>query len=323
MDEYFEIFRTGRHTDTNGNQKEWTEADLSTIAARYNEQKEHEAPLVIGHPATNHPAYGWVESLKVEGGKLLAKAAQIVPEFAEAIKSGLFKKRSISLYPDMLLQHVGFLGAVPPAVKGLKDISFATTEGTEITEYEITDDTLTPNNFNEIISENTNMKADLAEKVLKVTELTEKLQLSESELAELKNSQNKVQREFAEFKQTTADKEFKTYIESKVAARSITPAQAEEIFNFKKHIDGSNNGNQNFTEGQCPTDFLKKLVETLPRILPETPNIPGTAPEIKPFNVTEVAAKASEYVDNQQKKGISISFTEAVATMKALITKYI
>ena len=188
MNEYFEIFRTGLHTDSKGQQKDWTEEDLNHIAAKYNEQKEHEAPLVIGHPEINHPAYGWVENLKVEGGKLLAKAAQIVPEFAEAIRTGLFKKRSISLYPDLLLRHVGFLGAVPPAVKGLKDIAFAATDDTEITEYETTDCNETPADYTEVIAENVALKSDLAEKNLKVTELTEKLRLSESEFAELKNS---------------------------------------------------------------------------------------------------------------------------------------
>jgi hypothetical protein len=40
------------------------------------------------------------------------------------VKRGLFKKRSISLYPDLTLRHIGFLGAMPPAIKGLADIKF-------------------------------------------------------------------------------------------------------------------------------------------------------------------------------------------------------
>jgi len=48
-----------------------------------------------------------------------------VSEFEDMVKQGLFKKRSIRLAPDgTRLLHVGFLGAVPPAVEGLADINF-------------------------------------------------------------------------------------------------------------------------------------------------------------------------------------------------------
>ena len=44
--------------------------------------------------------------------------------FAEMVQAGRFPKRSAAFYPDGRLRHVGFLGAMPPAVKGLKNISF-------------------------------------------------------------------------------------------------------------------------------------------------------------------------------------------------------
>ncbi|NTU41675.1 MAG: hypothetical protein HGA78_01205 [Nitrospirales bacterium] len=119
-----EIFKTGTHTDSAGRSRTWTEADLDTIVARYN-PSEHEAPVVIGHPQDNAPAYGWVEGLKREGQTLYATFKDLVPEFVEVVKKGMYKKRSISLYPDLTLRHVGFLGAMPPAVKGLADVAFA------------------------------------------------------------------------------------------------------------------------------------------------------------------------------------------------------
>lgn len=123
-DQWVEVFRTGSQTDSAGNTKEWTKEDLETIVSKYNDQNDHEAPLVIGHPKDNAPAFGWVEKLKTDGKTLFAKFNQIVPEFLEAVSQGLYKKRSISLYPDLTLRHIGFLGAVPPAVKGLADIKF-------------------------------------------------------------------------------------------------------------------------------------------------------------------------------------------------------
>lgn len=133
MPKWFAIFKAGKHTDSSGNTKEWTEADLDKIVASYDPAK-HEAPIVIGHPKTNAPAYGWIESLKRVGDTLYAKAKQLVPEFVEMVNKGLFKKRSISLYPDGTLRHVGFLGATPPAVKGLPDVEFK--DGEKILNYE-------------------------------------------------------------------------------------------------------------------------------------------------------------------------------------------
>ena len=121
---WFEIFKAGTHQDSAGNEKTWSEADLDTIVSKYN-PSEHEAPIVIGHPKDNAPAWGWIEGLKREGISLFAKAKDVVPEFKEMVNKGLFKKRSISLYPDFTLRHVGFLGAIPPAVKGLADVQFS------------------------------------------------------------------------------------------------------------------------------------------------------------------------------------------------------
>ena len=80
---------------------------------------------LLGHPAQNAPAYGWVEGLKREGSLLLAKLKHVLPEFADLVKQGTYKKRSISLYPDLTLRHIGFLGGAAPAVKGLADIAFS------------------------------------------------------------------------------------------------------------------------------------------------------------------------------------------------------
>jgi len=126
-----EVFKAGKHTDANGNEREWSSEDIDTIIAKYNNQlpdEKHEAPVVIGHPVNNSPAYAWVESLKKDGETLLAKFTQIDPEFEQLIKEGRYKKVSIALYPDMMLRHIGFLGAIPPAVKGLKDSEFNSTD---------------------------------------------------------------------------------------------------------------------------------------------------------------------------------------------------
>ena len=121
--DWFEIFKVGKHTDSGGHTKEWTLKDLEEIASSYNSE-EHEAPIVIGHPEMDSPAYGWIEALRVEGEKLLAKPKQLVDQFKDWVRKGLYKKVSIALYPDLTLRHVGFLGGMAPAVKGLKQAAF-------------------------------------------------------------------------------------------------------------------------------------------------------------------------------------------------------
>lgn len=136
----FAVFRAGTHTDSAGNEREWTTDDLDRIASRYSEQSAHEAPIVIGHPKDNAPAYGWIKRLYRMGEELFAEATSVADEFVDWIQRGLYRKRSIALYPDMLLRHVGFLGAVPPAVKGLPDVAFAQSDAALVT-FEFSDRT--------------------------------------------------------------------------------------------------------------------------------------------------------------------------------------
>ena len=60
-----EIFRAGTRTDNSGRTITITPEQVAAIASHYSPDK-HEAPIVVGHPSTNAPAYGWVGSLKAE-----------------------------------------------------------------------------------------------------------------------------------------------------------------------------------------------------------------------------------------------------------------
>ncbi|TXI17671.1 MAG: hypothetical protein E6Q67_12890 [Roseateles sp.] len=130
-----EIFRAGTRRADNGQEYTITAADLHASAAAYDPALS-EAPLVVGHPASNKPAYGWAAGLEVVGDVLrIAEHKQVEPAFAEMVNAGRFKKRSASFYHPQdpsnpkpgiwYLRHAGFLGAQPPAVKGLKDIEFS------------------------------------------------------------------------------------------------------------------------------------------------------------------------------------------------------
>lgn len=126
------VMKPGAHIDANGSAVSFSAADLQRTAAAYDPAK-HEAPIVVGHPMTDAPAYGWIERLEARPEGLFAVPKQINTEFSDLVRQGAFKKVSGSFYrPDAknhpvpgtwYLRHIGFLGAQPPAVKGLQAVN--------------------------------------------------------------------------------------------------------------------------------------------------------------------------------------------------------
>lgn len=137
----FEIVRPGKATASNGTVVDFSEDALKAAVSAYDPAISR-APIVIGHPKENAPAFGWIGALSfAEDGNVLAAAEtdSLNADFVEMVKTKKFRHRSASWYlPDspanpkpgtLYLRHVGFLGAQPPAIKGLKDVSFSEDEG--------------------------------------------------------------------------------------------------------------------------------------------------------------------------------------------------
>lgn len=132
--EPIEIFRAGRHTSSDGRTADYSARMLADCARSYDPTR-YEAPIVVGHPKLDAPAYGWVDSLEVSGDKLVARPKQVDPQFSELVRAGRFKRVSASFYlpqsannptpGSLYLRHVGFLGAAAPAVTGLKPVAFS------------------------------------------------------------------------------------------------------------------------------------------------------------------------------------------------------
>lgn len=129
----FEIFRPGTYTALSGQSWTITEDDLRATVDAY-DPALHEAPFVKGHPKIDAPAYGWVSGLAMRDGALVVTdRRQVEPAFAEDVRQGRYKKRSASFWPPdhpsnptpgvFAIKHVGFLGAAPPAVKGMPDVA--------------------------------------------------------------------------------------------------------------------------------------------------------------------------------------------------------
>lgn len=124
LKKWLRVLKTGTFTDRHGTPITISPEMLERVVTNYNPELS-ETPLVVGHPKHDDPAYGWVEKFKVDGNELLAWPKQVSPEFAEAVRAGRYKKISCAIREDGSIRHIGFLGAEPPAVKGLGSAEFS------------------------------------------------------------------------------------------------------------------------------------------------------------------------------------------------------
>ena len=326
-EQWIEVFRAGKHTDSSGNEREWTEQDLDTIVGKYN-PAEFEAPVVIGHPETNDPAWGWVESIKREGAVLLAKLKDLVPEFVEMLQRKMFKNRSISLYPDLSLRHIGFLGAVPPAVKGLRGIQFDNSKPEYIT-FQIKE----TNDMSE------DLKAQLAEKDAQIKEFSDKLKEASAEVKDLKKQlteagkASKEAQDFAEkiekleeankalngqldaMRKERRETEHTLFCDGLVESGKLTPAQVPYAMRILDLL-GENTAEHEFTEGD------KKVKKTAVTAFKDL--LSGMAEQIE---FTEIARKGEaeqgsasikieKLVTEKLKADKSLTYSEALRAVQ-------
>lgn len=134
-------FRAGTHTDMNGTPVTISAADLAASARAYDPSR-WKAPIVIGHPKVEDPAFVWVEKAEARGDELRVTPQEVDASFAELVRDGRYRNVSASFWkPDAPSnptpgvwghKHVGFLGAVPPAVKGLSPVSVEAEPGQSV-----------------------------------------------------------------------------------------------------------------------------------------------------------------------------------------------
>lgn len=119
FDDWIHIFSVGTHTDSAGNTRFWSRKDLQSIID--NHDTKHPAPLVIGHPKSDDPRYGDAVKYKIIENDLYFKGVATVPEFESMVLKKQFPERSMAVDPDgkggYKMRHIGFLGAVPPALE--------------------------------------------------------------------------------------------------------------------------------------------------------------------------------------------------------------
>lgn len=114
--DWVEIFRAGKYP-----QGTYTVADLHKIANSYDPVSHYKAPITLDHIQKGR-AYGKIAELKVKGNALYAKFENVAPQLNEWIREGAYQERSVELTKELYLKACTFLGAAPPAVKGMEEI---------------------------------------------------------------------------------------------------------------------------------------------------------------------------------------------------------
>lgn len=130
------ISKPGKVKSAEGVDVEITPEILAEVAQTYDPAK-FEAQLVIGHPRMDGPSFGGIRALSFAGNELEADADP-TDDAKDLVAKRHFKTVSASFYTPTApnsptpgkwyLRHVGLLGAMPPAVKGLRALSFAESE---------------------------------------------------------------------------------------------------------------------------------------------------------------------------------------------------
>ncbi|MDE0203975.1 MAG: hypothetical protein OXK73_16260 [Rhodospirillaceae bacterium] len=129
LDGWIDVCRAGTWRDMGGKDVCLDEDRLDRIVAAH--AAADPAPVVVGHPKADAPAYAWIAGLRRSGDRLQAKLRDISAPFRQAVEAGLYAGRSIALQGDTL-RHLGFLGGRAPAVPGLAPTCFASAPETVI-----------------------------------------------------------------------------------------------------------------------------------------------------------------------------------------------
>ena len=358
-----EIFRAGTHTDSHGATLSFSESDLAATARAY-DPAVSEAPIVVGHPKADAPAYGWIKSLSAEGGRLFATPDQVDPSFAEMVRAGRYKKLSASLYaPDSpanpspgawYLRHVGFLGAQPPAIKGLAPVNFAAGDEEGIVTVEFSEEMGFISRLvgllrgvRDYITERDG--ADKAEAALPswtldnlqegsavaralpvrepepVTSYSEEEPMDKKELnereAELARREQELARREAEFAESRRRAEAETFIGTAVTEGRLTPAQSAGLADFMASLPAE--GVFEFAEGDgkkrtSPAAFMKEFISRLPKQVDfSEKSAPSDADDPDELDPREAAARAVAFQERRRAAGIVVTTTEAMAAVKA------
>ena len=303
------------------------------MVASYSPQLR-EAPLCVGHPQDNLPAYGWVKSVgRNAQGVLTIATHSVEPQFAEMVAARRFPKRSASFYPPnspnnptpgkWYLRHVAFLGAQPPAIAGLKDIQFAAHDEGVVCFSEATTPTPTSTTTTKEVTTMTEEE---------IQTLKAKLQAAEAEAAQARKEADAAQQQAASFaEKARAERQagFVSFAQAQVQSGRILPkdeamlAATLGLLADAQPVQFSEGGT---TTKVAPVQWLQDLVATGPKVVSfgefagATHHTPGGAGSARGKSDAEIDTAAQAYATAQKVdyaqalKAVTASFTTTATT---------
>ena len=290
-----EIFRPGKFKAMNGTEVSFSAEMLKDIAESY-DPKVYQAPLVIGHPKVEDPAYGWVKNLSFSGERLSAEPEAVVEEFASLVSARRYQNVSASFFtPEhpanpkpgkYYLKHVGFLGAVPPAVTGLKTVSFADNDD-KVVEFSF-----------EVPEEEKTAEKQSEDRTAEFAAREESLLQREKAVAEKERRMRRL--------------EFGSFVDERIKEGKVLASNRDGIVDFMEALDGLEPASFAAEKKVTPLEFFQNLIKNNPKVV-EFGEIAGEdvkAPETVE-NPVIFAEKIAAFCAEQESKGISISPAEA------------
>lgn len=244
--DWIEIARTGRFTDMGGREVEIGPTHLERLAAT--DLTAGGVPLVFGHPRVEDPAYGWVDELQVQGDRLLAKLRDVPEAVRGLVRDGHYRHVSIRATPDLgRLRHVGLLGAVPPAIEGLKPVELAAPDGS-------VDLVFAQQHMEGQMDELTKALNELAATKTALAEREGQLKAVEGELQNL-------QRDFAAHRDETVRKNREARVQRLVESGRIMPGAKDETLAFATALAQGDTTLNFASEGPLPAEeaFFRRL----------------------------------------------------------------
>ena len=312
-----EIFKPGTFTSVEGTEVSFGAADLEEMVGSY-DPTSNPAPMVVGHPALDAPAYGWAGGLRInDAGRLVAVGDQVEASFAEMVNDGRFKKVSAKFYPrdhpanptpgKFHLKHIGFLGAAAPAVKGLKSVSFADGVQAGCITFEIDNSHPTHEPKEPIVAEK--------DKELSFAERETALAAREDALAK---SEAKAKDDRIAIDKAAADARHAGHVsfaESQIAVGRLAPAAKDEAV-FLMDALSSAPQTLSFGEGDksaTPVALFQRLVSSAKPLI-SFGEVAKAEPKVEAQTPHQVGMKARKLVSDA---GGELSYSEAVAQVKA------
>ena len=265
---YFEVFKAGNYP-----QGKFTQAEVQELAKNY-DPSFCEAPITLDHEQKG-PAYGWVDKLKEENGKLKATFKDLSDDLKEFVNKGKYKKISVEIYRELegkkpYLKAVSFLGASIPQVKGMQAVEFKEGESDVYifeAEVEENNDTEEIENLKSTIADLKGQVAKFKEDAKKNTEiksLKEQVKDLTIELAKFKDEaagKDELAKELKEIKENLRTKDFNEFIEQHISQGILTPANKDAVFSILCDLDNI----KKFDATSDSIDTFKSFISALPK----------------------------------------------------------